>query len=78
MREEVRDFLLLSVRPGGEASVLFEDSAEVDLGMEAEVLGDGGAKMAQKMMFEMPLWSSVSFGRMTMEQLDGLPEALNG
>ena len=42
MWEEVRDFLLLSVPPGGEASVLFEDSAEITLGMEAQVLGDGG------------------------------------
>ncbi len=45
---------------------------------DTEAMGEGSAKMAQKMMFEMPLRSIVSFGRMTMEQLDGLLEALNG
>lgn len=44
---------------------------------ESAALGEGSEKMAQNMMFEMPLRSLVSFGRMTMEQLDGLLAALN-
>ncbi len=44
---------------------------------DTEAMGEGSAKMAQRMMFEMPLRSIVSFGRMTMEQLDGLLASLN-
>lgn len=44
---------------------------------DTEAMGEGSAKMAQRMMFEMPLRSIVSFGRMTMEQLDGLLAMLN-
>lgn len=44
---------------------------------DAAALGEGSEKMAQSMMFEMPLRSIVSFGRMTMEQLDGLLAMLN-
>ncbi len=44
---------------------------------DTEAMGEGSAKMAQNMMFEMPLRSIVSFGRMTMEQLDGLLAMLN-
>lgn len=42
-----------------------------------EAMGEGSAKMMQNMMLEMPLRSIVSFGRMTMEQLDGLLAMLN-
>lgn len=42
-----------------------------------EAMGEGSEKLAQSMMFEMPLRSIVSFGRMTMEQLDGLLAMLN-
>ena len=44
---------------------------------DTEAMGEGSAKMAQRMMFEMPLRSIVSLGRMTMEQLDGLLASLN-
>lgn len=40
-RREVGDFLPLSVFPGGKTCVLPKDCAEIALGMEAEVLGDG-------------------------------------
>ena len=52
------------------------NKAEIDSNSAA--LGEGSEKMAQNMMFEMPLRSIVSFGRMTMEQLDGLLAMLNG
>lgn len=45
---------------------------------DSAALGEGSEKMAQNMMFEMPLRSIVSFGRMTMEQLDGVLAMLNG
>lgn len=47
------------------------------IGRESQALGEGGEKVAQSMMFEMPLRSIVTFGRMTMEQLDGLLVMLN-
>ena len=40
-------------------------------------MGEGSEKMAQNMMNEMPLRSIVTFGRMTMEQLNGLIQMLN-
>lgn len=40
-------------------------------------LGEGGERMREKMMAEMPLGGIVSFGRMTEEQLDGLLKTLN-
>lgn len=40
-------------------------------------MGEGSEKMTQNMMFEMPLQSIVTFGRMTNEQLDGLLTMLN-
>lgn len=40
-------------------------------------MGEGSEKMVQSMMAEMPLRSIVTFGRMTMEQLDGLVAMLN-
>lgn len=47
------------------------------IGRDSAALGEGSEKMAQNMMFEMPLRSIVSFGRMTMEQLDGVLAMLN-
>ena len=41
-------------------------------------LGEGSGKMAQAMMFEMPLGALVSFGRITQDKLDGLIASLNG
>lgn len=40
-------------------------------------MGEGSEKMVQSMMFEMPLQSIVTFGRMTEEELDGLLNMLN-
>ena len=47
------------------------------IGRDSAALGEGSEKMAQNMMFEMPLRSIVSFGRITMEQLDGMLAMLN-
>lgn len=44
---------------------------------DTEAMGEGRARMAQNMMLEMPLRSIVSFGRMSMEELDELLERLN-
>lgn len=44
---------------------------------QAEAMGEGSEKMMQKMMFEMPLGSLVSYGRMTAKQLKGLIASLN-
>lgn len=41
-------------------------------------MGEGSEQMAANMMMEMPLQSLISFGRMTVEQLDGLLIMLNG
>lgn len=40
-------------------------------------MGEGSEQMAANMMMEMPLQSLISFGRMTVEQLDGLLTMLN-
>ena len=40
-------------------------------------MGEGSEKMVQSMMFEMPLQSIVTFGRMTEEELNGLLNMLN-
>ena len=42
-----------------------------------DTMGEGGKKMAEKMMLEMPLGALVSFGRMTQEQLQQLIDNLN-
>ena len=44
---------------------------------QAEAMGEGSEKMMQKMMFEMPLGSLVSYGRMTSKQLRSLIASLN-
>ena len=44
---------------------------------QAEAMGEGSEKMMQKMMFEMPLGSLVSYGRMTAKQMKGLIASLN-
>ena len=44
---------------------------------QAEAMGEGSEKMMQNMMFEMPLGSLVSYGRMTPKQLKGLIASLN-
>ena len=44
---------------------------------QAEAMGEGSEKMMQNMMFEMPLGSLVSYGRMTSKQLKGLIASLN-
>ena len=44
---------------------------------QAEAMGEGSEKMMQKMMFEMPLGSLVSYGRMTAAQLDALVDSFN-
>ncbi len=54
-----------------------QQSQESAASNQDESMGEGGAKMAQAMMMEMPLQSIVSFGRMTMEQLDGIVAMLN-
>ena len=40
-------------------------------------MGEGSEKMVQNMMQEMPLRSIVTFGRMTMEELNSLINILN-
>ena len=44
---------------------------------QAEAMGEGSEKIMQQMMFEMPLGSLVSYGRMTSGQLRGLIASLN-
>lgn len=44
---------------------------------QAEAMGEGSEKIMQQMMFDMPLGSLVSYGRMTAKQLKGLIAALN-
>jgi beta-glucosidase len=44
---------------------------------QAEAMGEGSEKIMQQMMFDMPLGSLVSYGRMTGGQLKGLIAALN-
>ncbi len=44
---------------------------------QAEAMGEGSEKIMQSMMFEMPLGSLVSYGRMTSKQLKGLIASLN-
>jgi beta-glucosidase len=44
---------------------------------QAEAMGEGSEKMMQKMMFEMPLGSLVSYGRMSAAQLKSLIASLN-
>ena len=41
-------------------------------------MGEGSDKAVEKMMFEMPLSSMVTFGRMTRQQLNDMLAALNG
>ena len=40
-------------------------------------MGEGGDKIVQSMMFEMPLGSLMTYGVMTSQQLDGLIASLN-
>ena len=44
---------------------------------QAAAMGEGSEKIMQSMMFEMPLGSLVSYGRMTAPQLDALIDSLN-
>ena len=44
---------------------------------QAAAMGEGSEKMMQQMMFEMPLGSLVSYGRMTRQQLKGMIAMLN-
>ena len=44
---------------------------------QAEAMGEGSEKIMQQMMFDMPLGSLVSYGRMTSKQLKGLITTLN-
>ena len=44
---------------------------------QAEAMGEGSEKMMQRMMFEMPLGSLVSYGRMNAKQLKELIASLN-
>ena len=44
---------------------------------QAEAMGEGSEKIMQQMMFDMPLGSLVSYGRMTSGQLKELIAALN-
>ena len=44
---------------------------------QAAAMGEGSEKIMQSMMFEMPLGSLVSYGRMTPTQLDALIDSLN-
>ncbi len=44
---------------------------------QADAMGEGSEAIMQSMMFEMPLGSLISYGRMTAEQLDGLIASLN-
>ena len=44
---------------------------------QAEAMGEGSEKIMQQMMFDMPLGSLVSYGRMTSKQLKGLIASLN-
>ena len=43
----------------------------------ADALGEGGAEMARRMMFEMPLGALSTFGGVPMEQLQGMVAMLN-
>ncbi|MCI9336124.1 MAG: glycosyl hydrolase [Lachnospiraceae bacterium] len=52
-------------------------SSRASIQEDTEAMGEGSSKMDERMMFEMPLRSIVSFGRMTMDQLDGLLAVLN-
>lgn len=47
-------------------------------GASVRTMGEGSEKMVQKMMIEMPLSNLVTYGAMTLEQLDGLISVLNG
>lgn len=47
-------------------------------GASVRTMGEGSEKMVQKMMVEMPLSNLVTYGAMTMQQLDGLIFTLNG
>jgi len=40
-------------------------------------MGEGSEKMVQSMMFEMPLGALVTFGALSLEQLDGIIAMLN-
>ena len=44
---------------------------------QAEAMGEGSEKIMQQMMFDMPLGSLVSYGRMTSKQLKDLIASLN-
>ena len=44
---------------------------------QAAAMGEGSEKIMQSMMFEMPLGSLVSYGRMTAPQLEALIDSLN-
>ena len=58
--------------------LLGNNSQQEQAGREnAEYMGEGSEKSALQMMYEMPLQSIVTFGRMTMKELDAMIESLN-
>lgn len=57
---------------------LGDSKAQKEAGKENEEhMGEGSGKAAEQMMFAMPLQSLVTFGRMTMKELDAMIESLN-
>ncbi len=69
--EKGRLFLQQTMQQGGAKG---QEEAEKD---NVKNMGEGSEKMIQSMMMEMPLRNIVTFGRMTMAELDALLTSLN-
>lgn len=69
--EKGRAFMQKTMQNGGAKG---QEEAEKD---NTKNMGEGSEKMIQSMISEMPLRSMVTFGRMTMQELEGLLDMLN-